>query len=143
MRNPMKFELRAIAMELIAVVLQAAGIATFLFVTKEDYFQSFVAVVLGLVWLKVTNSEMTEDFADFRLRRHLFSQIGEWMNRKEATKEFDDALARYQMIEGSIENDDYKAVVTATGFANSFRRIVTFLLSCYLIYLIVAVASGS
>lgn len=76
MSNLMKFGSSAIATELIPVIVQAAGIVAFLFLAKEDYFQSFVVIVLSLIWLKVSHSRMAEDFGDFRLRRHLFSLLG-------------------------------------------------------------------
>ena len=136
--NSLKFNPSAIATALIPVAIQAASIVVFLILTSQDYFQAFVAVILSLMWLKMSESKMPEDFGDFRLTRHLFSLLGKWMNRNEATEEFDDALARYMMIDG-IENDEYKAVVTASGFANSFRGFVSFSLFVYLTYLVVAV----
>ncbi|GGY11338.1 hypothetical protein GCM10007160_42960 [Litchfieldella qijiaojingensis] len=85
---------------------------------------------------------MAEDFGDFRVRRHLFSLIGEWMNRSDAAEEFDDALSRYLMIDGSVENDEYKAVVTAAGLANNFRGLVSFLIYVYLVYLVATALLG-
>lgn len=141
MNNSMKFDSTATTLELIPAVVQINGIATFVLVTWGEIFQSFVAVMLGLIWLKVSNSnKLSEDLANFRLRRLLFSRLGEWMNQDDAASEFDYALARYQLIE-DVESDKHTALVTATAIANGIRSLVTFLLSCYLIYLIITYAS--
>lgn len=134
----MKFDPTAIAMELIPVAIQAASIVVFLILTSQDYFQAFAAVILSLMWLKVSESKMPEDFGNFRLTRHLFSLLGKWMNQDRAPEEFDDALARYTMIDG-IENDLHKAVVTASGLANSVRGFISFSIFVYLTHLVVAV----
>lgn len=63
------------------------------------------------------------------------------MNQEDAADEFDEALAKYQMIDGSIENDEYRAVVTAAGIANALRGAIAFLISCYLVYLTVLIAA--
>lgn len=134
-----RFEyISAIAMELIPVAIQAASIVVFLILTRQDHFQAFAAVILSSVWLKVSESRMPEDFGNFRLTRYLFALIGNWMNRDEAAKEFDDALARYTQIDG-IENDLYMAVVTAAGLANSLRGFVSFSVFVYLTYLVATV----
>lgn len=140
MRDPMKFDSTAIAMESIPAAVQVASIVVVLLLTADDSFRTFASIILSLIWLKVSKKQkMVEDFGDFRLRRHLFSLIGEWMNRSNAAEEFDGALSRYLMIDGSIENDEHKAVVTAAGLADSLRGLVSFLVYGYLVYVIVTV----
>jgi hypothetical protein len=143
MSNPIKLDATAIAMELIPVLVHAAGIVAFLYLTKMDSFQTFVAVFLGLIWLKMSSNRMAEDFGAFRLQRHLFSLLGKWINQDDAEEEFDEALAKYQMITGSIENEEYLAVVTAAGIANFVREMVAFFVSCYLIYVTVNIEVGA
>lgn len=125
-------------MEIIPVAIQTAVIVAFLIVTRQDFFQSFAAAILSLIWLRVNKSKMAEDFGDIRLRRRLFTLLGEWLNRDDAEEEFDAALERYQMIDSSIEDDVYREVVTAAGLADSFRGFVNILVLIYLCYLIVA-----
>ncbi|GAA0583181.1 hypothetical protein ACFQH5_17980 [Halomonas salifodinae] len=142
MPDPMKFDIAPIAMELIPAAVQAGSIVVFLVLTAKDSFQAFAAVILSLIWLTVSKNKMAEDFGEFRVRRHLFSLIGEWMNRNDAAEEFDDALSRYLMIDGSVENDEYKAVVTAAGLANNFRGLVSLLIYVYLVYLVATALLG-
>jgi hypothetical protein len=140
MRDPMKFDATAIAMEFIPAALQVASIVVILLLTADDHFQTLTAAILSLIWLKVgKNQKIVEDFGDFRVRRHLFSVTGEWMGRDNAAAEFDGALSRYLMIDGSIENDEYKAVVTAAGLANNFRSLISLLVYGYLVYVIAIV----
>lgn len=136
MSKPMKFDSTAIALELIPATVQAGSIILLSLLTRHDSFQSLVAVILCLIWLTVSKKKMAEQFGELRLRRHLFSVIGNWMNRSDAGEEFDRALSRYLMIEGGIENDDHKAVATAASLANNVRGMVSFAVYAYLAYFV-------
>ena len=134
MHENLKFDPMAIAMEMIPAAIQAAGIAAFLLLTAQDTFETFVAITLCVIWLKVSENKMAEQFGEFRVKRHLFSALGKWLDKGEAADIFDSALEKYLMFEGNVESDQYKAVVTAAGLANNFRGLVSFVVYSYLFY---------
>ena len=139
----LSFKSLPIAMELIPVAVQVTGIAAFLFVTREETTYTFAAIILGLVWLKVSENKSPQEYGEKRAARHLFGKLGEWLDQKDAKNVFDDAQSKYLMFEGSIEADEYKAVVTAAGIANSLRGLASFLVNAYLVFVVFEVVVSS
>ncbi len=136
MANNLKFEGVPIVLALMPIAIQVAGIAAFLYVTRQEIVFIFAAIFLSLMWLKVSKENWVEDIGEKRATRHLFGQLGKWLDQEDAEKVFDDVLSKYLMIDGSIESDDNKALVTAAGIANSLRGTASVLVSVYLLYVV-------
>jgi len=132
-----KFRGMPIALALLPVAIQVSGIAAFLYVTRQEIAFTFAAIFLSLIWLKVSEENWVQDIGEKRASRHLFGQIGKWLDQEDAEKIFDDAQSKYLMIDGSIESDDNKAVVTAAGIANSLRGAASVLVRVYLLYVVI------
>lgn len=124
-------------MELIPVAIQLVGIMTFLYVSRSDYFQTLVAIVSSFIWLKVSNNKIPDEYGEMRLTRHLFGVIGDWLERVEALEEYDKAQSEFLMIEGRLEDDQYKSLITAAGVGNMVRSFAGILLTLYLVVVIV------
>lgn len=136
MAENVKYERLPLVLALMPVAIQAAGIAAFLYVTRQEIIFTFAAIILSLIWLKVSKENWVEDIGEKRATRHLFGQLGKWLDQEDAEKVFDDALSKYLMIDGSIESDDNKALVTAAEIANSLRGTASVLVSMYLLYVV-------
>lgn len=143
MAENLKFESLPIAIELIPVMVQVTGIATFLYVTWEEIIYTFAAIFLGLIWLKVSEDKSGQEYGEKRAARHLFGKLGEWLDQENAKNVFDDAQSQFLMFDSSIEADEYKAVVTAAGIANALRGTASVLLSIYLVFVVSSVVISS
>ena len=133
----MKFETVPIVMELIPAVIQAGGIAVFLTIVRDESFFTLTAIVLSLVWLKISMDNKTiQEYGEIRAMRSLFSQLGEWIGHSNSAEAFDEAYARYLMIDGSIEDDVYRVAMTATGISNGFKSLVSIAVHLYLMFVI-------
>ena len=143
MAENVKFERMPIALALLPVAIQFTGIAAFLYVTRQEIVFSFVAIFLSLIWLKVSKENWVEDIGEKRATRHLFGQLGKWLDQEDAEKVFDDALSEYLMIDGSIESDDNMAVATAAGLANTLRGATYVLVSVYLVFVVFTVFTSA
>ena len=106
MANNLKFEGVPIVLALMPIAIQVAGIAAFLYVTRQKIVFIFAAIFLSLMWLKVSKENWVEDIGEKRATRHLFGQLGKWLDQEDAEKVFDDVLSKYLMIDGSMESDD-------------------------------------
>ena len=113
MPDNLGFKSLPIALELIPVAVQVTGITAFLFVTRKETTYTFAAIILSLVWLKVSENKSPQEYGEKRVARHLFGKLGEWLDQKDATNIFDDTQSKYLMFEGSIEADEYRSLVTA------------------------------
>ena len=141
MAENVKFEGMPIAMALLPVAIQVAGIAAFLYATRQEIIFTFAAIFLSLIWLKVSEENWVQEIGEKRATRHLFRQLGKWLDQEDAEEVFDDAQSKYLMIDGSIESDDNKALVTAAGIANSLRGAVYVVVSMYLVFVVFTVAT--
>lgn len=135
MSNTLKLEGTPIAMELIPVAIQLSGIAALLVAVHGNLPFSISAILISLIWLKVSRSKMTDQYGDLRLRRALFVHIGNWLNRDNPESEFDRAQSDFLMIDGSLDDDQHRAVVTAAGAANLIRSAGSVVMHVYLAYL--------
>ena len=142
MTENVKFERMPIVLAVLPVVIQVVGISVFLYVAREDVVYTFAAIILSLVWLKVSEDKSVQEFGEKRAARHLFGKLGEWLNQEDAKNVFDDAQSKYLMFDKSIEADEYKAVTTASGIANSLRGAANVLVSIYLVYIVFTVFTG-
>ena len=131
-----KYDSMPIVLALMPVAIQVAGIAAFLYATRQEIIFTFAAIFLSLIWLKVSEENWVQEIGEKRASRYLFGQLGKWLDQKDAEKVFDDAQSKYLMIDGSIESDDNKAVVTAAGIANGLRTVATVLVSIYLLFVV-------
>ena len=143
MAENIKFASLPIALALLPVVIQVTGIAAFLYVTRGEIIYTFAAIILSLIWLKVSEDKSVQEYGEKRVARHLFGKLGEWLDQKNAKNVFDDAQSQFLMFESSIEADEYKAVVTAAGIANNFRGTVYVLVSVYLVFVVFTVVVSS
>ena len=134
MANDLKFEGMPIVLALLPVVIQITGIAALLYVTQYEVKTTFAAIILSLIWLKVSEDNSVQQYGEKRAARHLFGMLGKWLNQQDAKKVFDDAQSKYLMFDTSIEADEYKAVMTAAGIANSLRGVATVLVTVYLVF---------
>ena len=139
MAENVKFESTPIVMALLPVVIQVTGIAAFLYVTRGDMAYTFTAIFLSLIWLKVSEDKSVQEFGEKRAARHLFGKLGKWLDQDDTEDVFDAAQSKYLMFDGSIEADEYKAVVTAAGIANSLRGTAYVLVSVYLVFVVFTV----
>ena len=140
MATNVKFEGTPIALALMPVVIQVTGIAAFLYVTRGEIIYTFAAIILSLIWLKVSEDKSVQEYGEKRAARHLFGKLGEWLDQENAENVFDDAQSKFLMFDSSIEADEYKAVVTAAGIANSLRGAAYVLVSVYLVFVIFTTA---
>jgi hypothetical protein len=113
------------------------AIAAFLYVTRQEIVFTFAAIILSLIWLKVSEENWVQEIGEKRATRRLFVQLGKWLDQEDAEKVFDDAQSKYLMIDGSIESDLHKATVTAAGIANSLRGVASVLARVYLLYVVI------
>lgn len=90
MANNLKFEGVPIVLALMPVAIQVAGIAAFLYVTRQEIVFTFAAIFLSLIWLKVSKENWVEDIGEKRATKHLFGQLGKWLDQEHAEKVFDD-----------------------------------------------------
>ena len=139
MAENVKLKGMPIALALLPVVIQVAGIAAFLYVAREEIIYTFAAIFLSLIWLKVSEQDWVQDVGEKRATRRLFAQLGKWLDQEDAERIFDDALSKYLMIDGSIESDDNIAVVTAAGLANTLRGAAYVLVSMYLVFIVATI----
>lgn len=136
MSEILKPERTPIALELVPVAMQLAGLAALLVAVRENLPYSIGSVFLGLTWLSVSRSNMTDEYGNLRLRRALFVRLGTWLNRDDPGAEFDNAQSETLLMDGNLEDDRYKAVVTAAGAANLLRGGASIALHLYLAYLV-------
>ena len=136
-----KFETMPIVLALLPVAIQVTGIAAFLYVTRGDIVYTFAAIILSLIWLKVSEDKSVQEYGEKRAARHLFGKLGEWLDKEDAKNIFDNTQSKYLMFDGSIEADEYKAVVTAAGIANNLRGTAYVLVSMYLVFVVFTVVT--
>lgn len=143
MAENVKFERMPIALALFPVVIQVAGITAFLYVAREQIIYTFAAIILSLIWLKVSEDKSVVDFGEKRAARHLFGKLGEWLDQKDAENVFDEAQIKYLMFDSSIESDEYSAVATASGIANTLRGAAYVVVSMYLVFVVFTVVTSA
>ncbi len=136
MSDDLKLEGVPIAMELIPVAIQITGIAALLILTLGESTHSIAAIVLSLTWLKVSQSEMPEEYGKLRAARHLYGKLGGWLNQEDGESIFDVTTSKYLLIDGSIQDDQYRAVITAAGLANGIRGFASFVIHAYLLFVL-------
>ena len=141
--NPLRFRTLPLVFELLApFVVQAAAILALLLITFGDHFNTIVALIASVIWLKMSNDKSVQEFGELRAGRRLFALIGRWFDRDDAQEQFDKVLAETLMFEHSIEHEDYLALVTAKGMANLVRGALSFLLQAYLLVVAALVILG-
>ena len=125
------------------VLIQVTGVAAFLYVSRGETTSTFAAIFLSLIWLKVSEDRSVQEFGEKRAARYLYGKLGEWLDHNDAEEIFDAAQSKYLLFDGSIEADEYKAVVTAAGIANNLRGTAYVLVSVYLIFILFTVFTGT
>jgi hypothetical protein len=111
-----------------------------LLIAREDAIYTFAAIILSLIWLKVSRIEFSDEYGEKRVARHLFGKLGEWLDQGDAITIFDDAQSKYLGFERNIEDDDYKAIVRWASMADFLRGIASRLLHAYLVFVIFEMA---
>lgn len=137
-----KYERMPIVLALMPVAIQFAGIAAFLYVTRQEIVFTLAAIFLSQIWLKVSVQSWVQEFSEKRATRYLFGHLGKWLNQEGAETVFDDAQSEYLMIDGSIESDHNIAVVTAEGLANTLRGAAYVLINVYLVFVVFTVVTS-
>lgn len=124
--------------ELIPFCIQAIGIGALLIVTRGEPAQALFATIAGLIWIKTSHHRGADDWRSMRAHRRLFAAVGKWLDREtDALQEYDGAIAATQLIAPSIEHEDFAAIATAIGIANTARQGASAFL-----YVVVLVQAG-
>ena len=134
MESNVRIEAVPVLMSLLPVAIQVAGLATLLVAVQEDLALTLIGVVLGLVWLKVTQSKLGDKYGELRAQRLQFIALGTWLGREDAEDRADRIFSETLMTDGGLEDESYKVATTADGIANVARRLASLLLQAYLLY---------
>ncbi|TVQ47149.1 MAG: hypothetical protein EA371_08805 [Gammaproteobacteria bacterium] len=125
--------------------VQTIAIAALLFLAKDSALYTLLAIILSLVWLKVTHNRAVQEAGEIRARRRLFAALGAWNAQENPEQLFDDVMAECLMI-GPIDDEDTWAMITAWGMANAVRGALSVLLQLYMLVTValsIASALGS
>lgn len=125
----------ALLSELIPFFIQLIGIITLLFVAFSNHFHSLSAAILSIIWLKVSKSELPDDFRRMRMQRLLFEKLGNWVQQPTASEDYDKAHEDIYRIDRILGNDVYQTVMVAKQRLNFARYIASIILSLYLVYI--------
>lgn len=130
--NP-KISRMAILMEIAPLFVQLIGIISILFVAYHDIFHSLLAIIVSILWLKLSKNKLSDEFGQLRMQRFLFVKLGEWLNQPDSKKIYQQAQEDYLMMDGEMEDNKYVEVVTAAAIVNFLRSSAAILISIYLI----------
>lgn len=135
MSDNLKITKMTLLMELIPFFIQLIGIITLLYVAFSNQFYSLSAIILSIIWLKLSRSEMPDEFGRMRMQRRLFEKLGNWLEQPTATEDYDKAQEDTLLIDGSLEEDRYKELISAAGIVNFARSTASVFLCIYLLYI--------
>lgn len=135
MSNILKVEKISLFMELIPFLFQLMGIVVLLFVAYPDQYYSLLGIILSIIWLKFSKSELPDEYGKLRMQRRLFESIGAWFNRTTAAEEYDKIQEETLLIDGSLEEDRYRELISAAGIVNFARSAASFFLHLYILYI--------
>lgn len=132
--NPLRFRATPLVLELfVPLLVQAAAILVLLLLAVGKPMETLFALIVSVVWLKLSDDKSVQEFGELRAGRRLFAQIGTWLKRDDASAQFDKVLSETLMFEHNVEHEDYMALVTAKGVANFARNAMSFLLQAYML----------
>jgi hypothetical protein len=63
-----------------------------------------VAIILSLIWLKISKNKLPDEYGGMLLNRRLFEVVGEWLNQVDPAGEYDKAQMEFLMLDDSTEN---------------------------------------
>lgn len=132
----------AAALELPARLVQTGGIVALLVVAYGNLFHTLLGIIVGLIWIKVTNDELPQELGELRVRRQLFQALAEWLGRNDGGEAFDKAYSEHLYMDEGVQAPRYDAVAKAKGIANLWMGLLSFVLQCYLVVVIVQTAIG-
>lgn len=135
MSNILKVEKVSLFMELIPFLFQLMGIISLLFVAYPDQYYSLLGIILSILWINFSKSNLPDEYGKLRMQRRLFESIAAWFNRTTATEEYDKIQEETLLIDGSLEEDRYRELVSAAGIVNFARSTASFFLHLYVLYI--------
>jgi len=133
----LEFDRNSIGLDLVPIAVQFVGIGTLLFLVYGEPALSIAAIIISSIWLKLSHSDMPQEYGELRTTRHLFGKLAGWMNQPGGADEYDHAASKFMMFDGSIEDAQYRQVVTAAGLANGLRGFASLIIHGYLIFTVV------
>lgn len=129
----------AAALELPARLIQTGAILILLVLVYGDFQYTLFAVIISLIWIKITSDELPQELGELRVKRQLFQTVGEWLGRIDGGDAFDKAYSDHLYMDEGIEAPRYDAVAKAKGIANLWTGVLSLLLQIYLLVVMVQI----
>ena len=136
MSHKLNYDPLYIFIALLPLLIQIIGITAILILSHEDSLYSLFAIIISVIWLKLSDSDVNQKMRKFYAERELFIKIGEWLKQNNAAEIHDKVQEKYG-FDSAIEHNEITASETADAILFNVRLWILFLLYIYLVYVVI------